>query len=96
MRAGVPGVQLVWHSAHWRVYSVPGAPGIVSGPARLLSSDGANVRLLVTRPGAVIVRERYVAAWRVASGRAVLSRARGGWLRIVAKAPGRVDLRIDL
>jgi len=96
VRAGVPGVQLVWHSAHWRVYSVAGAPGIVSGPARLLSSDGANVRLLVTRPGAVIVRERYVAAWRVASGRAVLSRARGGWLRVVVNAPGRVDLRIDL
>ena len=96
VRAGVPGVQLVWHSAHWRVYSVAGAPGIVSGPARLLSSDGANVRLLVTRPGEVIVRERYVAAWRVASGHAVLSRARGGWMRVVAKAPGRVDLRIDL
>jgi len=96
VRAGVPGVQLVWHSAHWRVYSVAGAPGLVSGPARLLSSDGANVRLLVTRPGAVIVRERYVAAWRVASGRAVLSRARGGWLRVVVNAPGRVDLRIDL
>jgi hypothetical protein len=96
VRAGVPGVQLVWHSSHWRVYSVAGAPGIVSGPARLLSSDGANVRLLVTRPGQVIVRERYVAAWRVASGHAVLSRARGGWMRVVAKAPGRVDLRIDL
>jgi hypothetical protein len=94
--AGVPGVQLVWHSAHWRVYSVAGAPGIVSGPARLLSSDGASMRLLVSRPGAVIVRERYVAAWRVASGHAVLSQARGGWLRVVAKAPGQLELRIDL
>jgi hypothetical protein len=96
VRAGVPGVRLVWRSAHWRVYAVAGAPGIVSGPARLISSDGANVRLLVTRPGAVIVRERYVAAWRVASGHAVLSRAPGGWMRIVAKTPGRLDLRIDL
>ena len=96
VRAGVPGVRLVWHGAHWRVYAVAGAPGIVSGPARLISSDGANVRLLVTRPGAVIVRERYVAAWRVASGHAVLSRAPGGWMRIVAKTPGRLDLRIDL
>jgi hypothetical protein len=96
VRAGVPGMQLVWHSAHWRVYSVAGAPGIVSGPARLLSSDGASMRLVVSRAGAVIVRERYVAAWRVASGHAVLSRARGGWLRVVAKAPGQLELRIDL
>ena len=96
VRAGVPGVHIVWHNAHWRVYSVTGAPGMVSGPARLLSSDGSRLQLLVTRPGPVIVRERYVPAWRVASGHAALSRARGGWLRVVASTAGRVELRIDL
>jgi hypothetical protein len=96
LRAGVPGLHLAWRDAHWRVYAVNGAPGIVSGPARLLSSDGADVRLLVTRPGPVIVRERYVDAWRVASGHAVLSPARGGWLKVRATAPGRVELRIVL
>jgi hypothetical protein len=96
LRAGVPGVHVVWRDAHWRVYAVSGAPGIVSGPARLLSSNGAELRLLVTRPGPVIVRERYVNAWRVTSGRAVLSPARGGWLKVRATAPGRVELRIDL
>ena len=96
LRAGVPGLRLVWRDAHWRVYAVSGAPGIVSGPARLLSSDGADVRLLVTQPGPVIVRERYVNAWRVVSGHAVLSLARGGWLKVSATTPGRVELRIDL
>jgi hypothetical protein len=86
----------VWHNAHWRVYAVTGAPGIVSGPATLVSSSGADVRLLVTRPGPVIVRERYVDAWRVASGHAVLSPARGGWLEVRATRPGPVELRIVL
>jgi hypothetical protein len=96
VRAGVPGLRLLWRSAHWQVYSVVGAPGIVSGPARLLSSNGAELRLLVARPGAIVVRERYVDAWGVASGAAVLGPARGGWLRLRATRPGRVVLRINL
>ena len=48
---GVPGLRAVWHNAHWRVYAVVGAPGLVSGPARLLSSSGAELQLLVARAG---------------------------------------------
>ena len=96
VRAGVPGVRLVWSNAHWRVFKVIGAPGIVSGPARLLSSSGADVRLLVLRPGEVVVRERYVDLWRVAHGAAVLSPALRGWLKVRATRPGRVELRVTL
>ncbi len=96
LRAGVSGLRLVWRSPHWQVYAVVGAPGIVSGPARLLGSNGAEVRLLVTRPGAIVVRERYVDAWGVASGTGVIGPARGGWLELRATRPGRVVLRIDL
>jgi hypothetical protein len=95
VRSGVPGLRPVWSNAQWRVYEVVGAPGIVSGPARLLSSNGAEVAVLVTRARAtVLVRERYVDAWRVASGAAVIGPARGGWLRLRATRPGRVVLRI--
>ncbi len=96
VRHGVPGLTLVWHSAHWRVYSVAGAPGIVSGPARLVSEDGAQVVLTATRPGSIVVRERYVPAWHVTQGNASVSAARGGWLRVRVNRPGRVELRIAL
>ena len=96
VRHGVPGLTLVWHSAHWRVYSVAGAPGIVSGPAQLVSEDGAQVVLAATRPGSIVVRERYVPAWHVTRGHASVSVARGGWLRVRVSRPGRVELRIDL
>ena len=82
VRSGVPGIDLVWHSAHWRVYRVAGDPGIVSGPARLLSSTAAQIDVLVTGPAPVVIRERYVPAWRVRRGRATLTVAKGGWLEL--------------
>ena len=93
---GVPGVDLVWHDEHWRVYRVIGAPGIVSGPAKLLSATGAKIRLNITRTGVVLVREHYVAAWHVTRGQAVLTPARGGWLNVHAAGPGPVTLQISL
>ena len=51
VQAGVPGLRLVWHNQHWRVFSVVGAPGVVSGPARLVSLSGSDVVINVARPG---------------------------------------------
>ena len=83
VRAGVPGLRPVWHSAHWRVYAVAGAPGLVSGPARLLSSGGADVtRSRRPRAGVVVVRERYVDGLARRARRRGGQRAPGGWLRL--------------
>jgi len=96
VNAGVPGLRLLWRSASWRVYEVIGAPGIVSGPARLIASSGAELKLKVTRAGTIVVRERYLDAWVVASGAGVIGPASGGWLKLRATRPGRVVLRIKL
>jgi len=96
VRAGVPGLRQVWRDGHWRVFAVSGAPGLLSGPARLLRAAGAEVLLAVTRPGEVIVRERYVDAWKVTRGHATVGPAPGGWLALRATQPGVVELRIAL
>jgi hypothetical protein len=96
IRSGVRGLVPVWSNAHWRVFRVAGAPGLISGPAQLLSSSGADVRLQVTHAGVIVVRERYVQAWHVASGAAVIGESRGGWLSVRARAAGAVELRVDL
>jgi hypothetical protein len=96
VRAGVPGLRLVWRSRHWRVYSVLGAPGVVSGPAHLVRLSGSDVVIDAARPGTIVVRERYVAAWKVARGHASLSSAPGGWIRVHARRAGPVELRISL
>jgi len=96
VRRGVPGLRPVWHSPHWRVFAVTGAPGLVSGPARLLRSAGSEVLLDVTRAGLIVVRERYVDAWHVTRGQATVRRAPGGWLALRATRAGLVELRIAL
>jgi hypothetical protein len=97
VRRGMPGLRPVWHSGYWRVYAVEGAPGLVSGPARLLASPaGSDVLIEVERPGTIIVRERYVAAWQVARGHATVGEAPGGWVRVRAARAGVVELRIAL
>ncbi len=97
LRSGVPGLRLVWRSAHWRVYAVAAAPGLVSGPARLVSASAGGVVVLdALRAGRILVRERYVDAWHVSSGAATVTRGAGGWLELKARRAGRVTLRIAL
>jgi hypothetical protein len=94
LRGGVPGLRLVWHNAHWRLYGVRGAPGLLSGPARLLSAGSAEIRLDMARPGTVLVRERYVAAWKVTRGGATLTPAEGDWFKVHATHSGPITLQI--
>jgi hypothetical protein len=96
VRTGVPGLKLVWRSAHWRVYELSGAPAIVSGPGRLVSESGPTIVLDVTRPGDLLVRVHYEAAWHVLSGHASLRQSSAGWLALSARRRGRVVLQISL
>jgi hypothetical protein len=96
VRAGVPGLKLVWRSAHWRVYELAGASGIVSGPGRLVSERGSSIVLDLTRPGRLLVRVHYEPAWQVRSGRASLRESGGGWLVVSARRSGRVALQLSL
>jgi hypothetical protein len=93
---GVPGLQLVWHNAHWRIYAVDAATGMVTGPARLVSISGGQVLLDVTAPGTIEVRERYNPRWAVTEGSGCTHEDSAGWLQVQALAPGplRVQLRL--
>jgi hypothetical protein len=93
--AGVPGLQLAWSDARWRVYRVNG-PGIVSGPARLADLSDDRVSLVASRAATVEVRVRWAAHWRVTGGAATLGRTPGGWLEVTALRPGPVSLQVHL
>jgi hypothetical protein len=73
--AGVPGLRLVWRSAHWRLYEVTGSPGIVGPPARMVSLSGDRVVVVAPAAGTVIVRLRYNSHWDLASGAGCVGRA---------------------
>jgi len=96
VRAGVPGLTEVWHSAHWRVYAVDGSPGLVSGPARAVSLNGDQIVLDVTAPGTIEVRERYNPQWAVLDGAGCIHTAPGGWLVIQALHAGPLRAELSL
>jgi hypothetical protein len=91
----VAGLRLVWHSAHWRVYTVAGSTGIVPAPARLVSATGDQVVVQATRPGPVLVRVRYNADWGLDEGAGCVSRS-GSWLRVDVPRPERFTIRLEL
>jgi hypothetical protein len=91
----VPGMRLVWQSADWRLYQVEGSPGIVSGPARLVSETGASVHLEAGQPGDVTVRIRWSPDWVVADGAGCVSK-NDGWMSVHVSRPGPVNLELSL
>jgi hypothetical protein len=96
LRAGVPGLRPAWHDAHWQVYAVDGAPGMLSGPARLTQLSGGTIRLSVTRPARLLLRVRYSPYWSVGADHACLAEAPGGWIAIDALHKGELSLRLAL
>jgi len=93
---GVPGLALVWHDAHWRVYAVDGTTGIVSGPARLVSLNGGDLLLDVTAPGTITVRERYSPRWVVTQGSGCTHQDDAGWLQVQALTPGPLHIQLRM
>jgi hypothetical protein len=94
--AGVPGLRLVWQAAHWQVFELTGAPGIVSGPARLLRLDGGHVALNATDPGTILVRVRYSPRWTVVRGQGCVQEAPGGATTVNARTAGELQLDLRL
>ncbi len=95
IRAGVPGLRLVWRDRHWRVYAVAGSPGLVTGHASLVALGSGGVTLRVTAPGSILLRIRFVANWTVTTGAACLGPGPGGWIDLAVRRPGRVVLGLD-
>lgn len=94
-----PGyLQPRWSSPHWRVYSVrrPGplvvGDGRSSGRMRSLGTESFAIE--VTRPGNLIVRQRFTPFWAVKSGPGCVERA-GSWTRLQARRPGLIRVGID-
>lgn len=96
IRRGVPGLRLVWRDARWRVYSVAGATGLVSGPATVTRVGNASITVRTRRAGPVTVRERDNADWRMAAGAGCLAPAADHWITLRAPAAETVTLRVAL
>lgn len=92
LRAGLPGLQLVWQNEHWRVWKVLDARPLIDGPAVLGPIDADSFTLYVYEPGEVHVRIRHSAHWAVDKP-ACVEASPDGWTRVVATAPGEIIVR---
>jgi hypothetical protein len=86
-------LQPAWRDAHWRVWRVRGSPGLVSGPARLVSLSPDSFTVAATAHGPITVRLRYTTFWSVRIGRACLSPTQDGWTALTNVAPGQIEVR---
>ena len=91
IRERPPYLRLRARLAHWEVYEVVGAPGLVRGPARMAAVRPESFTLAFDRPGAAHVRIRYTPYWRVEGGSACVGED-GDWTLVRADRPGKVRI----
>jgi hypothetical protein len=93
LRSGrVPDLTVVWHTPQWTLWRVDNSPGLVSGPASLISLEPDHLVLWVSQPGEITVRERYTAFWSVTAGTACLAATTDGWTSVSARTVGPLEL----
>jgi hypothetical protein len=95
LRHGLPYLRRVWHTAHWQVWKVTDSPGLVSGPARLVTLGPDHLSLDVSAAGTALVRVHYTSTWEVTVGSACIVDDRD-WTEVVIRRPGRVDLTTSI
>ena len=89
---GVPGLELVHTSEHWRIWEVTDAEPIVEDPGVLVRESPDEIVIAVDRPGVVLVRAWYMPYWSANGADACVKASRGGLLEVVVSEPGLVHL----
>jgi hypothetical protein len=89
-------LHLVWLNAHWRLWKVVGAPGLTTGPGRLVSLHPDQLVVNVSGAGVTTIRVRYTRTWDVVSGPGCVGPAKGPWTELISHGPGRIVIGTTL
>jgi hypothetical protein len=95
LRAGVPGLELVWQNANWRVWKVLDARPMIDGPADLVRVGADSFTVRLHEPGTALVRIRHSAHWTVDQPGCVAAAA-NGWTLVSSPAPGELEVRQNI
>lgn len=90
IRQELPWLALARRTAHWSIYAVLGAPGLVAGPGRLTTLGATGFALDAAGPGSLDVRVRFTPYWALQSGRGCVGPAPSGFTRVQVPGPGPV------
>jgi hypothetical protein len=89
---GVPGLELVHTTQHWRIWEVIDAEPIVEDPGVLVRESPDEIVIAVDRPGTVLIRAWYMPYWSANGADACVKTSRDGLLEIEVTEPGLVHL----
>jgi hypothetical protein len=92
---GVPGLEVVFRSAHWTIWQVIDTKPMVEGPATLIAMDADSFTLDVQHSGEVLVRIRHSQYWRVMAP-ACLRSSPAGWTIVQVAHAGELRVRQDV
>jgi hypothetical protein len=95
--AGQPFLKEVHRSADWRIWEVRDPESPVSAPGRMTAAGADGFDVAASRPGPVLVRQRWTPYWTVVGGAACVSADDDSpWTRVDVKRSGVVRLRARL
>lgn len=91
------GLPEVFRSADWRIFQVPAAVQILTGPgpAWLEAFGHERISGQTTKPGVYRLRVRYMPYWEVRRGRVCLERSADGMTLLRVQRPGAFTLALD-
>ena len=97
LRSGRSGLPLVLTTDDWRMYELPQAEGILTGPGEPQLTELGHDRIAgaVTSTGQHRLAVRYTPYWRVARGSVCLEEAPDGLTLLTARASGPFVLEVD-
>jgi hypothetical protein len=81
LRSQLPYLEKVWSNPDWQLWRFDGYPGMIGGSATMLGMDADGFRLIVYKPGDIIVRVRSSSHWQV-NGQGCASEDPSGWTRL--------------
>jgi hypothetical protein len=97
LASGRSGLQQVFRSEDWRIYAVPRADAILTGPGAESVAELSHERIAgsIPAPGDYRLRVRYTRYWRVERGRLCLMESADGMTVLRARAAGPFVLELD-
>jgi hypothetical protein len=97
LASGRSGLDEVFSTRNWRIFELPRARPILSGPgpASLARFSHDRIAGRIGRAGTYALRVRYMPYWQVRRGRVCLQRASNGMTLMLVRRPGRFVLATD-
>jgi hypothetical protein len=97
LRSGRVGLPEVFRTADWKIFEVPAAVQILTGPGAAWLDAFGHERIAgrTATPGRYKLRVRYMPYWEVRRGAVCLERSADGMTLLHARRPGPFTLALD-